>query len=103
MNSRESNRQFPASNPLANVIVVIIGALVIGASIILGVFAFVALSGIILVLAAILGVRVWWLGRKRTRYMGTVNPGRESAPGDNTVIEGEFHVVSAHRDKSRQD
>ncbi len=48
-------------------LVVIVGALVIGATIVLGIVAFVVLGGIILVLAAVLGVRMWWLGRRARR------------------------------------
>ena len=69
--------------------------LTIGAFIVLGVVAAVALGGVVLVLAAILGIRMWWLGRKI--------PKRRSAPVDTTVIEGEFQVVATDQDESRPD
>ena len=97
------NRHFPAGNPLANVLVVIVGALVIGATIILGVVAFVALTGIILVLAAVLGVRIWWLGRKLPKYSAAAGGRGRSGSGENPVIEGECRVVSADRDDDRPD
>ena len=90
---------FPAGNPIANVLVVIAGALVIGASIVLGFFAFVALSGIVLVSAAIIGIRVWWLKRKMGPVMG--NDGAQRTPGaPGGVIEGEFKVVDKDRDEA---
>ena len=89
----------PAGNPIANVLVVIAGALVIGASIVLGFFAFVALSGIVLVSAAVIGIRVWWLKRKMGPVMGNDDAQRTpGAPGG--VIEGEFKVVDKDRDEA---
>jgi predicted lipid-binding transport protein (Tim44 family) len=83
---------FSAGNPIANILVVIAGALVIGASIVLGFFAFVALSAIVLVSAAIIGIRVWWLNRKisRGRPASGSQPQRDASRG---VIEGEFKVI----------
>ena len=87
----------PAGNPIANVLVVIAGALAIGASIVLGFFAFVALSGIVLVTAAIVGIRVWWLKRKIQQGQPVGSPGpSQHAPGG--VIEGEYKVVDKDRD-----
>jgi uncharacterized membrane protein YphA (DoxX/SURF4 family) len=99
----QHNRHFPAGNPLANVLVVIVGALVIGAAVVLGVVAFVALGGIILVLAAVLGVRMWWHGRKLPKHSAAAGGRGRSGPGNNTVIEGECRVVSEHRDDDRPD
>ena len=58
------NRGIPAGNPIANALVVIVGALAIGASIVLGFFAFVVLGSIVLVLGAIIALRVWWFNRR---------------------------------------
>ena len=58
------NRGIPAGNPIANALVVIVGALAIGASIVLGFFAFVILGSVILVLGAIIALRVWWFNRR---------------------------------------
>ena len=90
---------FPAGNPIANVLVVIVGALAIGASIVLGFFAFVALSGIILVTAAIIGIRVWWISRKLQQQspFREDKSTRQKTPG---VIEGEYHVVENDRDEA---
>ncbi len=84
-------RGFSAGNPIANALVVIVGALAIAASIVLGFVAFVVLGTIILVLAAIVGIRVWWFNRQLQREGGSPN---EPRPGpDGGVIEGEYHVV----------
>ena len=58
------NRGFPAGNPIANIFVIIVGALVIGASIVLGFFAFMIIGSIVLIMASIIGLRVWWFKRK---------------------------------------
>ncbi len=90
---------FPAGNPIANVLVIIAGALVIGASIVLGFFAFIALSGVVLVAAAIIGVRVWWLKRKIQAGQTTEN-NRKRPPPPPGVIEGEYQVVSKDHDEA---
>ena len=85
------NRGFPAGNPIANALVIIVGALAIGASLVLGFVAFLVLGTIVLVLAAIVGIRVWWFNRKLQRE-GRV-PGSPEQPAPGGVIEGEYHVV----------
>ena len=89
---------FPAGNPIANILVIIAGALIIGASIVLGFFAFLALSAIVIVTAAVVGIRVWWLKRKYERGQGAGGrEGRDQAPGG--IIEGEYKVVVKDRDE----
>ena len=85
------NRGIPAGNPIANILVVIVGALVIAASVVLGFFAFLVLASIVLVLGAIIGLRVWWLNRKLSR--AARSPATPRAPMQTEVIEGEYHVV----------
>ena len=88
-------RDFQAGNPIANALVIIAGALVIGVSIVLGFFAFVALSAIVLVSAAVIGIRVWWLKRKLASG-GTGGPASTAdgkTRGAADVIEGEYRVV----------
>ena len=89
----------PAGNPIANVLVVIAGVLAIGVSIVLGFFAFIALSAIVLVTAAIIGVRVWWFKRKLQKGSpaGSANTKGSTVHG---VIEGEYHEVQKDRDET---
>ena len=91
MKNSTYTRGFSAGNPIANALVVIVGALAIGASIVLGFVAFVVLGSIILILAAIVGIRVWWFNRKLQRDGMAPRPPEPGAPGG--VIEGEYHVV----------
>jgi hypothetical protein len=86
-----SDRGIPAGNPIANALVVLVGALVIAASIVLGFVAFVVLGSIVLVLGAVIGLRVWWFSRKLQR--GAKAQAKQSAGAPGGVIEGEYHVV----------
>jgi len=81
------NRGFPAGNPIANIFVIVVGALAIGVSVVLGFFAFIVLGSIVAVLAAVVGLRLWWLNRK---LRGRRPPDNAATDG---VIEGEYHVV----------
>ncbi len=98
-----SNRHISAGNPIANALVVIVGVLTIAAFIVLGFFAAVALAGVILVMAAVLGIRLWWLGRKLPKQAQSTSGRRQSRPAANTVIEGEYQVVTADHDEKRPD
>ena len=91
-------KQIPSGNPVANALVVIAGTLVIGVSIVLGFFAFVALSALVLVAAVIIGIRVWWLKRKLARQPIASDPGDGNATGG--VIEGEFRVIRDDNDEA---
>lgn len=100
MRNSSFKASLPAGNPIASVFVVIAGTLIIAASIVLGFFAFVALSGIVLVTAAVVGIRAWWLNRKIRRQgapMSGAAPKKTSATG---VIEGEYRVISKDRDEA---
>ena len=99
MNYSSSNRGFPAGNPIANALVVLVGALAVGASIVLGFFAFLALSALIIVFAAIIGIRVWWFKRKlqKAAREGEATGAERSSGRD--VIEGEFRVVQRRTEK----
>ena len=91
-------RQFPAGNPLANALVVIVGVLVIAVSFVLGVVALVALIAAAAVMAAVIGVRVWWFNRKLAKQgkdpVTQTGKSRTSAE----IIEGEFRVVTLDKD-----
>ena len=90
-----ANSGFPGGNPIANVLVIIVGALAIGASIVLGFFAFVIVGSIVLIMASIIGLRVWWLKKK---FGGQIPTGAGSTrPQASGVIEGEYKVVDDDR------
>ena len=91
---------FPAGNPIANFIVVIAGLLAIGISIVLGFFAIVALGSIILVAAALIGVRAWWFNYKLRRQSPADRPSQPRQPATSGVIEGEYRVVDKNRDET---
>ena len=96
MKSSSINSGFPAGNPIANILVIIVGALAIGASIILGFFAFVIVGSVVLIMASIIGLRVWWLKQKLRGQMPPGGDNKGAAPGG--VIEGEYQVVADDRD-----
>ena len=98
MNYSSSKRGFPAGNPIANALVIVVGALAIGASIVLGFVAFVVLSGIILILAAVVGIRLWWFNRKLQKATAS---GQRYGTSVSGVIEGEYHEVIEERDDSK--
>ncbi len=90
------NRGFPAGNPIANIFVIVVGALAIGVSVVLGFFAFIVLGSIVAVLAAVVGLRLWWLNRK---LRGQRPPDNASTGG---VIEGEYRVVDEEQRIERE-
>lgn len=91
MKYSSTNRGFPAGNPIANVFVILVGALAIAVSVILGFVAFVVLGSIVAVLASVIGLRLWWFNRKLKRQAPR-SPG-QSRPAPGGVIEGEFKVI----------
>ena len=93
-------RGLPGSNPLANALVVLVGALVIAASIVLGFFAFVVLGGLFVILGAVIGLRVWWFNRKLRQQAGGAGGAATHAPGG--VIEGEYEVVETPRPRAQR-
>lgn len=96
MNYSSSKRGFPAGNPIANAFVIIVGALAIGASIVLGFFAFVILASILIVFSAIVGIRLWWFNRKIQSAQAPRDDSVVERPGG--VIEGEYQVITKRPD-----
>lgn len=90
------NRGFPAGNPIANIFVIIVGALAIAASIVLGFFAFVIVGSFVLIMASIIGLRVWWFKRQLRGQMPPVSEKNSTTRGG--VIEGEYQVVADDRE-----
>lgn len=97
MNQQFRHRQFPVGNPLANVLVVIVGIIVISVSLALGFIVFVGIAGFMLVMAAVVSVRVWWFKRRYGGQKGG-DQTRNSDPRETRrVIEGEYHEVRSRR------
>jgi predicted lipid-binding transport protein (Tim44 family) len=94
--------KFPAGNRVANALMLIVGTLAVGAAIVLGFFAFIFLAGIILVLAGIVGIRVWWISRKLRKRHEAEGEAGAVGKGEAGIIEGEYRVVSTRRDRDRR-
>ena len=92
-------RGFPAGNPLANALVIIVGTLAIAASIVLGFFAFVVLGSVLVILAAVIGIRLWWFNRKMRKSPEFRERAGKSSRGGSETIEGEYRVVNEERDE----
>lgn len=90
-----SKRGFPAGNPIANALVIIVGALAIGASVVLGFFAFLILASILVIFSAVVGIRLWWFNRKLARRRS--ESGQSNSEKRAGVIEGEYHVIVEER------
>jgi membrane protein implicated in regulation of membrane protease activity len=91
-------RGFQAGNPFASALVIIVGSLAIAASIVVGFFAFMIVGSLLLVLAAIVSVRLWWLRRKMARDPAFRTQSRHQEGGAQQTIEGEYHVVVEEKD-----
>jgi hypothetical protein len=82
----------------------VVGTLAIGAAIVFGFFMFLLLASVVVVLAAIVGIRIWWIGRRLRKLQESAgrsdrnDSDRSSATG---IIEGEYHVVSARQRRER--
>jgi uncharacterized membrane protein YphA (DoxX/SURF4 family) len=97
VNQQFRNRQFSAGNPLANVLVVIVGIIVISLSLALGFVVFIALAGFMLVMAATISVRAWWL-KKRFGAKKTGEQVRQSGRHEiHRVIEGEYREIRTRK------
>ena len=101
MSQTSANRGFPAGNPIANALVIIVGALAIGASLVLGFVVFVALTVFLVVLAAIIGIRMWWFNRKLQKSGASASVYGAEKRGPDGFIEGEYHVVIEEQDNDK--
>lgn len=93
-----NGRKLPFGNPLANALVVLVGTLAVAASIVLGFIAFLVVGSLILMMAAIIGIRVWWFKRKLAKSAGSAS-GAAKRPESPSVIEGEFRELSGSPDR----
>lgn len=95
--SFSSNRGFPAGNPIANALVIVVGALAIAASVVLGFFAFLVVLSLLTICAVILGIRIWWFRRSLEPSARPADAAPEERSPNNrkngNMIEGEFRVI----------
>lgn len=89
----------PAGNPLVNALMVVVGIVALGAMIVLGVVAFLVVASILVVLAGIVGLRLWWMGWKLRKSRGNA-PERFRAE---RVIEGEYRKVPNESERQRRE
>ena len=93
MNLHFRQRPFPAGNPLANALVIIVGIVVISLSLALGFVVFVGIAGFLLVAAAVVGLRNWWFGRRISAAARRERPGGGGQARQHYVIEGQYREV----------
>ena len=99
MNQHFRQRPFQPGNPLANILVVIAGIVVISLSLTLGFFIFLGVATFLLITAAIVGIRNWWF--RRTLNANSTANRRRPASNQETrqIIEGEFREIrGVHED-----
>ncbi len=89
-----AKRGLPGGNPLANILVIVVGALVLAASFVVGFVALVVLASVVLMMAAVIGLRLWWLTWRARR-------GKAKSSGADGSIEGEFVVVTRESRQNR--
>ena len=93
MNQHFRHRQFAAGNPLANILVVIAGIIIIAISLALGFFVFLGMAGFVLLMAAVMSVRGWWYRRRfASKAAGEAEPNRHTTVRKQ-IIEGEYREV----------
>jgi uncharacterized membrane protein YqiK len=76
--------------------------LAIGAAIVFGFLVFLFLAGVVVVLAGIVGIRIWWVGRRLRKLHETAAKSGNGGNSDRGIIEGEYHVVTKRRSRERQ-
>ena len=102
MNQHFRQRPFQPGNPLANILVVIAGIVVISLSLTLGFFIFLGVATFLVITAAIVGVRNWWF-RRTLNAKGAANRRRQTGnPETRQIIEGEFREIrGVHEDRDK--
>jgi hypothetical protein len=94
-------RGLPAGSPFASALVIIVGSLAIAASILVGFFAFVILGSLLLILAAVVSIRLWWYRRKLSRDPAFQTTRASHHAEDRQTIEGEYRVVIEEKEERR--
>ncbi|MEJ2602198.1 MAG: hypothetical protein P8172_02720 [Gammaproteobacteria bacterium] len=85
----------PTTNPLLNGLIVVLGFLALGAAMLLGLVVLAVFLVSLAVLAAVVGIRLWWLRRQLARRGG-------AEPRADGVIEGEYRVIDLEERRRRR-
>jgi len=101
LNQQFRFRQFPAGNPLANILVVVAGVFVISLVLTLGFFVFLGIAGFILIMAATMSIRGWWYRRKFAASKRGTTTSQTRVRETHRIIEGEYQEV--HRTQGRDE
>lgn len=101
MNQRIRYGRYPAGNPVVTGLMAVAGMLAIGVALVFGFFIFVLAASVITALAAIVGIRIWWVGRRLRKFQKSAGTNDGARTNEGGIIEGEFHVVSTHRERDR--
>jgi len=102
LNQQFRYRQFPAGNPLANILVVVAGIFVISLVLTLGFFVFLGIAGFILIMAAVMSIRGWWYRRKfAAGERGSANS-QTRVRETHRIIEGEYQEVDRTKGRDEQ-
>lgn len=103
MNQHFRYRQFPAGNPLANILVVIVGILIISLALTVGFFVFLGVAAFVLFMGAVMSIRAWWY-RRKFRAPGGVEVARPAETREtHQIIEGEYHEIRTRRRSTDSD
>lgn len=87
-------------NPLVNALLIVLGALAMAALLVVGLVAVVVLGGIVVTLAALVGLRFWWLNRRFGRQGAGAVRRRDGKRG--ALIEGEYRSLRPEPHEARR-
>ena len=87
-------------NPLVNALLIVLGALAMAALLVVGLVAAVVLGGIVVMLAALVGLRFWWLNRRFGRQRARAVRRRDAKGG--ALIEGEYRSLRPEQHEARR-
>jgi hypothetical protein len=92
-----------ASNPLAQLLSVLVFAVVLVGAVIMGAFVLAVLIGLGALAVVVFAVRGWWLRRSGPRGGGSSGGGGPGRPAKGIrYIEGEYEVVDDDADAERR-
>ena len=102
MNQQFRYRQFPAGSPLANILVVIAGIVIVSLVLTLGFFVFLVIAGFVLIMSAVMSIRGWWNRRNQADHVGRDAQRRSTVHEPGRIIEGEYHEIPPRPDRDKR-